>query len=652
MSAIARPARRFLRWQQASLFLSAAAAAAGAAVGGQIPAAALVAFGAAWTAGLVLRERTSRPLAVVVNLATVLGVPLVLMPALGDRSRLPVAAAEATLVLCANRLLVRRGPTDDAMLHLACWLVLASGAALTGELLYGICLLAYAVLASVSMLLAELRRGIEAEAPDQAEALLGAPELTSRRLLAYAASLGLFALAFGALVFPFFPRGRLGLLQVAGGGGPRTGISDHVDLSTAGTLQDSSRVVLRAELSGGAAVLQYWRVLTLDVFTGRGWLPVEDSGTLVAGLRRPGTPAIRGSFDLFPDALRLVPAPEGLLDLWPIRPALRLRELANGDLRLGRGAAGPIRFAFRARMAGPAMAPDPRESERALQLPALSPRVVSLARRLIPNGASREAAIEAVVRYLSGFRYSRELHSTGTPLDDFLTRKSGHCELFATAVAVLLRARGIPARYVAGYYTPPEGSQVTVRDWDAHAWAEALLPDRGFVLVDATPPDLRGPNLDHSRLWQEFLDLWDSAQLHWLRDVVDFDSGAQAQTAGWLVRHLTRSVWALLPSQRVKWTLLGALVIALLALSGRRWLRPAAAAVRLERELFRRLARRDIVRRPAETHEEVLRRIEARDRLLAQHVAAILKRLAAARFGGRPLAPAETERLRARVRRT
>jgi hypothetical protein len=79
------------------------------------------------------------------------------------------------------------------MLHLSCWLVLASGAALTGELLYGLCLLAYAALAAVSMTLAELRRGIEEEAPGQAQALFAAPELTSRRLWLFSASLGLFS---------------------------------------------------------------------------------------------------------------------------------------------------------------------------------------------------------------------------------------------------------------------------------------------------------------------------------------------------------------------------------------------------------------------------------------------------------------------------
>ncbi len=649
-----RPALRFHVIQRAALFLAAAAAFAGAAVGEQLPLPAMIGFGTAWIVGFFVRERPWRTFAVAVNAATILGVPLVLMLSRGDRSRLPIAAAEAALIVCANRLLVRRTPGDDGMLHLACWLVLASGAALTGEMLYGIALVAYAVLASISMLLSELRRGIEEEAERQASTLLAAPELTSRSLLGFAAGLGLFSAAFATLVFPIFPRARVGMFQAGSGGTPVTGLTDHVDLSASGRIGDSARLVLRAELDGDLRAARYWRAVTLETFTGRGWIPAASHGSLVRSVHsRPGERSLGGTFDFFPDSSGLLPVPEGLSSLWPIGPNALLMQSRDGDLRLAEPGSGTRHFRFEAGVANRNAAPDSQTSPQSLQLPSLSPETSALARRLVPDGASPSDAIAAVVGYLSTFTYSRNLHATESPLDDFLGRRSGHCELFATAAAVLLRARGIPARYVGGYYGDPTADGLTLRDWDAHAWAEAWVPGKGFVVVDATPPDLRGPGLDHTKLWQRAVDLWDSARLRWLHGVIDFDMNTQQQTAGWLIRHLRHPTWPFsLPRTRHRTALLSGVVLLLVAalVALRRQRRPEVA-LRLEAALFRRLASRGVARGLSETHEEILARLSSEHAQLAEEVGPLLGRIAAARFGARPIDVPEARALRARIRK-
>lgn len=64
----------------------------------------------------------------------------------------------------------------------------------------------------------------------------------------------------------------------------------------------------------------------------------------------------------------------------------------------------------------------------------------------------------------------------------------GYCVHFATAAAVLLRAAGIPARYVEGYLVPAQADQVTlVRDNMAHAWVEYYVNGLGWMILDATP---------------------------------------------------------------------------------------------------------------------------------------------------------------------
>jgi len=106
------------------------------------------------------------------------------------------------------------------------------------------------------------------------------------------------------------------------------------------------------------------------------------------------------------------------------------------------------------------------------------------------------AKVQAVVGWL------RRTHSYTTnlkrderiedPLEDFLfAEKDGHCEYFASAAAILLRAGGVPTRYVNGFLGGEWNDlrqAITVRENRAHSWIEAYLGREGWVRVDATPP--------------------------------------------------------------------------------------------------------------------------------------------------------------------
>lgn len=85
-------------------------------------------------------------------------------------------------------------------------------------------------------------------------------------------------------------------------------------------------------------------------------------------------------------------------------------------------------------------------------------------------------------------------------LENFLlTSRQGHCEFFATAMTILLRMNGIPARYVNGFLVEERnsmGGYYVVREKNAHAWVEAYIPDKGWVTLDPTPPLGRTPPED------------------------------------------------------------------------------------------------------------------------------------------------------------
>ncbi len=104
------------------------------------------------------------------------------------------------------------------------------------------------------------------------------------------------------------------------------------------------------------------------------------------------------------------------------------------------------------------------------------------------------------------------------PVEFFLTqRKSGHCELFASALALLLREAGVPARYITGvvcFEPHPSGRYYVARVRNAHAWVEAYdRQEKRWVLLDATPASVNRPEAPPASWSQRGRDLLDYGKL-------------------------------------------------------------------------------------------------------------------------------------------
>ncbi|RQW07769.1 DUF4129 domain-containing protein [Paenibacillus rhizophilus] len=147
---------------------------------------------------------------------------------------------------------------------------------------------------------------------------------------------------------------------------------------------------------------------------------------------------------------------------------------------------------------------DPPEIQAAnLELPAALPqRVKTLAASLTASAGSRYDAALAVRDYLQS-SYPYTLDTRVPPegadfVDDFLfAEKKGYCVHFASAMTVLLRSAGIPARYVQGYapgrLLADRGPQrYAVTQGDAHAWVEVYFSGAGWVPFDPTPASAAG----------------------------------------------------------------------------------------------------------------------------------------------------------------
>ncbi|MFD7523502.1 DUF4129 domain-containing transglutaminase family protein [Paenibacillus chitinolyticus] len=146
--------------------------------------------------------------------------------------------------------------------------------------------------------------------------------------------------------------------------------------------------------------------------------------------------------------------------------------------------------------------PEPAELAAYLQLPdGLPQRVRELAERVTAgSGQDRLAAALALERYLrTEYRYSMDKPTLPAAGEDFVDHflfvdKLGYCDHFSSAMVVMLRAAGIPARWVKGFAPGeagergPDGSlAVTVRSSDAHSWAEAYIPGAGWLAFEPTP---------------------------------------------------------------------------------------------------------------------------------------------------------------------
>jgi hypothetical protein len=168
------------------------------------------------------------------------------------------------------------------------------------------------------------------------------------------------------------------------------------------------------------------------------------------------------------------------------------------------------------------------DREPALDTSAVTPRIAALAQEVAGNAASPEEAAVLLERHLmDSYAYSTGFVGLAgdNPLEEFLFRhRQGHCELFASALVLMLRSQGIPARLVTGFLggelNPLTGYYV-VRQSNAHAWVEAYLPESGWRILDPTPPAGR-PDADGLAGWSLFQQAYDYLQFRWDRYVLTY----------------------------------------------------------------------------------------------------------------------------------
>lgn len=326
------------------------------------------------------------------------------------------------------------------------------------------------------------------------------------------------------------------------------GFSNQITLGEIGEIKSTARPVMHVHFSDGHAPANLkWRGATLSDFNGRAWFEPSTEPRWIQAVAK-------GVFQLADDQQRrrLGRSTNYRVSLNGIdsevlffagRPEIvylkQLTIMAGGDgsYRLGHPPVEGFFYDVYGWL-GDTGAEDflgSRERRQYLSLPQLDPRIPKLAQntvRGLNNDMDRAAAVAGYLRSAYGYTLELPSREVADPLAYFLfNRKKGHCEYFASAMAVMLRTLGIPSRLVTGFQSGifnPLTELYVIRASDAHSWVEAWMPGRGWVTFDPTPPD---PSPGANALLIKLSLYADAVETFWQEWVVSYDLGHQATLA-------------------------------------------------------------------------------------------------------------------------
>lgn len=475
-----------------------------------------------------------------------------------------LSAIHLLLFATIVRLYSARAQRDHAFLAVLAVASILASAILTVSTSFLVALAMFLVLSVSTFVAMEIRRSaIGAASPPLASGSPMAKRL-NRALGLTSALVALSVLAAGIMIFFVIPRFTAGYLSAFNlQPGVATGFSDSVELGVIANIKKSTALVMRIRVEGdpAQAAQVHWRGLVLTNFDGKRWFTPQRNQTILPpgpggtyAFRSPVLPP--GTFYPLHYTVWMEPIGTGAIFVAPHPDSLR-GQFGDEPARLGglqprnfllldeTGAIfnashnnRPIRYEGASHL--PRVPPLQLRQDRQeyppailqtyLQLPPLDPRIRRLALQITAQASTPYDKAAGIESYLKS-HYSYTLDLTGPrakdPLANFLfVRRAGHCEYFASAMTILLRAAGVPARYAAGFL-PGEyndlGHDYIVRESDAHAWVEVYFPDYGWIPFDPTPS---GDATRHG-LADRLALYWDWFQFTWGEWVINYDFAHQ-----------------------------------------------------------------------------------------------------------------------------
>ncbi len=439
------------------------------------------------------------------------------------------------------KLLGSKGMRDIIQIFILSFFQFLTGTILTVDFSYGVAFVVYVALALWAIIAFSMKKeSVEASSDDD-------PEIVTPLFLVITGGASFVIFLFTALIFISVPRLGSGFLTTdfIKPEALSTGFSDEVKLGQVGQIKlDSSPVMRIRILNRDPKTLNqpiYWRGIALDEFDGNVWrtdgfdrkvyvknregiIKVKEEAKNKAVYQEVVTEPI-DTYVLFAGSVPLGfqavewDRIESVNDSYilPNKVSYRLKYMAYSDLSITsdnklRKDSGDYAASIK---------------KQYLQLPKLSSRIEELAKKITSSDKNVYDKAESIKEYLienMNYTITLENGTAGFPLEDFLFKnKSGHCEYFATAMVVLLREVGVPARIVNGFLGGEwnnYGKFFLVRKSNAHSWVEVFFPQHGWVLFDPTPSgDERLSSKGELFFIASYLDY---LKYRWSRYIVDF----------------------------------------------------------------------------------------------------------------------------------
>ncbi len=464
-----------------------------------------------------------------------------------SREFLP-ATVHLVFFLAVMKILTAKSNRDHLYTAAIAFLELLAAAILSTNFNFFAFLALYLLFAMAAFTSGEIRRSMNgSRSPGVTTARCGLKRFHARlATLSVMITIGILALTAG--LFFLLPRtadaafARLGSQRIH-----IPGFSNQVSLDEIGEIKSISRPAMHIRLMAREPLIGLkWRGATLAEFDGKRWsnpntprehIAVENGrADLEASDNRPRGITYQVEFDeMATDALFFAGTPQ--------RIYLHNKELIRtegGNYRLDQQP--PPGFRYEAYSLpdtppeeSPVRFPTPvlplPVRERTLQLPPMDGRIPRMAREVTAGAVTDLERARLIEHYLrTNFGYTLQLpnREVSDPLAYFLfVRRKGHCEYFASAMAVMLRTLGIPSRLATGFQSGiynPLSDLWLVRASDAHSWVEGWIPGHGWTTFDPTPPD---PTPAAFAMFTKMGLYLDAAETFWQQWVVSYDSGQQ-----------------------------------------------------------------------------------------------------------------------------
>lgn len=349
----------------------------------------------------------------------------------------------------------------------------------------------------------------------------------SRGLVASIGGLSASCLAMTFGLFLATPRMEAGLFGQGDLGLSRAGLSQRVDVARGGAILPDPSPVMRVEFpdepDGAYDGPLFWRVTSLDSYVQGRWDSLgtseqrrDQSGELKfwsAAQNRVERTARTGKVRTVrqviyldtatPDGLPCLPYVRSVVSAgsklkWSPRPDYTVQCSSNQrSIEYEAVSEAPDVSPATLRAASDSYETVMRKADLfVLTNQALEPRTVALARQITANAGT---TYDKVVMTRDWFLKGDYVYSTEVPplnryraVDEFICEvKTGHCQLFASAMTLMLRSQGIPSRVVKGYrggdWSPQDGAYFVTNSM-AHLWVEVYFPDVGWAPFDPSPP--------------------------------------------------------------------------------------------------------------------------------------------------------------------